>query len=104
MLQVRLQPGFRQADVSTALGSGTAGHGCRKGTGHVAQAVFAKLGDLDPGQHRRPARTRGDVHPGRDRIVVPPEPPEQVGPIHGDATRVPGRREGGPSCPGGPGR
>jgi hypothetical protein len=90
--------------MAAPLRGGMTGERCRKRAGQVAQAMLAQLGDLDPCEDGRAARTGRDVGPGGHRIVVPAKPTKQVGPIHGDSAGVPGRREGGPSRPCGLGR
>jgi hypothetical protein len=75
-------PAFREGDRPTRRVE------CAR---QVAQPVLAELRDLDPCLDRDRARPSGQLEPGRDRLVVPAEPPEQPSALDRDPLRRPWR-------------
>lgn len=51
--------------------------------------MLEELRGLDRGQDRRPSAPVREDLPGRERLVVPSETPQDVRPIHGDPLRRP---------------
>ncbi len=68
MTQVRLERGFRQRELTPAVGRGDAPERGFEGARRIAQAVLAQLRELDPGHDRGPSRSGRDAGPRLGRF------------------------------------